>query len=349
MDREQALRDQVRDAFSGNTPLCIRGGGSKAFYAPPSQGETLVTAGHSGVVGYDPGELVLTCRGGTRLAEITELLATNGQHLPFDPPAFGDEATIGGTIACGLSGPARPWAGALRDYLLGVKIINGRGEVLRFGGQVMKNVAGYDVSRLMAGSRGTLGVILEASFKVLPAPACELTLDFDCNQRESIERLNRWSGRPAPLSASCWHDGRLCIRLSGATNETRLWAERLEPEHCRETTEEFDKLREHRHEFFAGKEPLWRIAVSSSCPPLPLEGNWLIEWGGAQRWYRGPEDVPSIMETAQAADGHATLFRGEGAPRFTPLPRGMRKLQERIRQAFDPAGILNPVRTDPPA
>ena len=345
MDQQDTLQQQVNAAIASGTPLLIQGGGSKAFYGEQATGEPLDLSGHSGVVDYDPGELVITCRSGSKLEDIRRLLAENGQHLPFEPPAFGDNATIGGTVACGFSGPARPWAGSLRDYLLGVKIINGRGEVLRFGGQVMKNVAGYDVSRLMAGAMGTLGVLLELSFKVLPLPARSLTLSFECEQGEAIRRVNEWSAMPLPLSAASWTGGELKLRLSGAVAETEKAAHELAPLNIEEDPDHWLRLREHQAGFFSDGEPLWRLSIPAKTPPLALEGDCLLDWGGAQRWYSSAEPAEKIRAAAENAGGHATLFRGAGnAPCFHPLPPAMRALQQRIRLSFDPATLFNPGR-----
>ena len=347
MDRQQTLLDQVRASIEARRPMAIRGGNSKAFYGAPPEGETLDLSVHDGVVEYDPGELVITCRTGSRLEDIRQLLADNGQHLPFEPPAFGENATIGGTVACGFSGPGRPWAGSLRDYLLGVKLINGKGEALKFGGQVMKNVAGYDVSRLMAGSQGTLGVLLEVSFKVLPQPAENLTLSYACDQQEAIQRVSQWSARPLPLSAACWQDGQLAVRLSGAGSEIEQAAALMAPETRSADLEQWVSLREHRLEFFTDATKLWRISVPAATPPLELEGDCLLDWGGAQRWYSGPETAEKIRSLAGRAGGHATLFRGESeASRFHPLPAGLRQLHQRLRQAFDPHGLFNAGRLD---
>ena len=224
-----------------------------------------------------------------------------------------------------------------------MKIVNGKGEVLSFGGQVMKNVAGYDVSRLMAGSMGTLGVILEASFKVLPRPAKELTLAFKCAQQDAIQQMASWSARPIPLSAASWSNGRLKVRLSGATTETEQAARSMSPDGCTNDTEHWLDLREHQDGFFKDDAPLWRLSLPAATPPLDLEGHYLLDWGGAQRWYSGPESEASIRETLEACGGHATLYRGDDAvPRFHPLPKAMRLLQDRIRQAFDPHGLFNP-------
>ena len=347
MDRQQTLVETVRASIEAQTPMAIRGGNSKAFYGAPVTGETLDLSGHEGIIDYDPVELGISCRAGSRLEEIRQLLADNGQHLPFEPPAFGDKATIGGTVACGFSGPGRPWAGSLRDYLLGVKLINGKGEALKFGGQVMKNVAGYDVSRLMAGSMGTLGVLLEVSFKVLPQPAESLTLGYACGQDEAIGRVSQWSAQPLPLSAACWQNGQLSVRLAGAGSEVDKAAALMAPETRSTDMVLWENLREHRMEFFTGSTNLWRISVPAATPPLELEGDCLLDWGGAQRWYCGPEEPEKIRSLAGRAGGHATLFRGESeAPRFHPLPAGLRQLHQRIRQAFDPYGLFNPGRLD---
>jgi glycolate oxidase FAD binding subunit len=348
VDRQNDILEQVTAAIEAKSPIAIRGGDTKSFYGHPAEGEPLDLAGHEGVVDYDPGELVMTCRAGTRLSVLRELLAENGQHLPFEPPGYGEDATIGGTVACGFSGPARPWAGSLRDYLLGVKIINGRGKVLRFGGQVMKNVAGYDVSRLMAGAMGTLGVLLEVSFKVLPRPAKELTLAFHCGQDEAIQRMTEWSGQPLPLSAASWQDGTLRVRLSGAASETDRAAGLMQAEADFEDTAHWRDLREHLDPFFADTGPLWRLSVPATSKPFKLAGDCFLDWGGAQRWVRTDESPDRVREAAEDAGGHATFFRGDAAvPRFHPLPPAMQELQKRVRQAFDPLGLFNPGRLGP--
>ena len=345
MKTEQRIAEQVGSAIESGSTLNIRGGNSKAFFGNPTTGEPLDVSDHNGIVEYDPGELVLTCRAGSLLSEIREALAKNGQHLPFEPPGFGESATIGGTVACGFSGPARPWRGSLRDYLLGVKLVNGAGEVVQFGGQVMKNVAGYDMSRLMAGSMGTLGVLLEASFKVLPMPASVRTLVFDCNQAEGIERVNRWSGQPLPLSGSFWHDDHLYLRLSGARSDVDQAAARLNSGKPMEETTCWNNLREHRLPFFEKTGNLWRLSVPSATAPLDLAGDCLVDWGGAQRWYVTNMPAEEIRNTVRQAGGHATLFRGDAAAEaFQPLPPALQQIQERIRQALDPHGVFNPGR-----
>lgn len=300
---------------------------------------------------YEPDELVLQCRAGTPLAEVEALLAEQGQILAFEPPAFGESATIGGTVACGFSGPRRPWGGALRDHLLGVRIVNGRGQSLKFGGRVMKNVAGYDVSRLMAGAMGTLGVLLDVSLKVLPRPVEERTFCGDCVAEEAIRRMNDWSGRPLPLSGQAWVDGRLFVRLSGAAGEIADAGRFLEGLDPADSGTFWEDLREHRLGFFGGPGGLWRISVQPGSAPLPLEGETLMDWGGALRWLKSDQPVDDVRAAASASGGHATLFRaGPGLPPdagggvFHPLPPGLRGLHDRIRKAFDPQGIFNPGR-----
>jgi glycolate oxidase FAD binding subunit len=269
--------------------------------------------------------------------------------LPFEPPRFGPGATIGGTIACGLSGPARPYAGAARDLVLGARVLTGRGEVLRFGGEVMKNVAGYDVSRLMTGAFGTLGVLLDLSLKVLPIPAVTRTRVRTCGQAEAIELMNRWAAKPLPVTATCWDGDRLWIRLAGAEQGVLAAAASIGGE----PVEEGDadalwalKVREQQHGFFSGDLPLWRLSVPSAAPPLDLPGKQLIEWGGAQRWLRSGADPDAIRAQTAAAGGHATLFRGgdRTGEVFHPLPAPVMALHRSLKAAFDPSGILNPGR-----
>nr|VFK36633.1 MAG: glycolate oxidase FAD binding subunit [Candidatus Kentron sp. SD]VFK39555.1 MAG: glycolate oxidase FAD binding subunit [Candidatus Kentron sp. SD] len=340
----------------------ILGGETKHFLGREPTGASLSVVDHRGIVNYQPKELVITARCGSRLAEIESTLAERDQMLSFEPPHFGPGATLGGAVATGLSGPRRPYAGSTRDFVMGVRILNGRGEMLRFGGEVMKNVAGYDVSRLMVGAMGTLGIILEASLKVMPAPAEEITLIREHTMAEAITLMNDWGGRPLPLSGACFHDGRLYARLSGAPGATRPARERLGGE-LLETTGGDHKghagdrgfwrdVREQRHDFFTGmtaSEPLWRISVPPACPPLGLSGTWFIEWGGAQRWLRTGPPAREIRKAVSAMGGHVTLFRGgdRGSDVFHPLAPGIAELHGRIKRAFDPHGLFNPGRLYP--
>lgn len=343
-EREQQFAEQVRKAAETATPLAIRGGGSKAFYGRVCPGEALEVFAHHGVVSYEPTELVITARAGTPLAEIETLLAEHGQMLPFEPPHFAATGTFGGMIAAGLSGPRRAWAGAVRDAVLGVKLLNGKGEVLNFGGQVMKNVAGYDLSRLMAGSLGTLAVILEASVKVLPRPAVELTLAQEVTPADAATRLIAWGRKPVPLSASLYHDGKLFVRLSGA--EQGVAAARAVIGGEAADASIWQGVRDQTMPFFQGDAPLWRISLPAAAQALDLPGDELSEWGGALRWLRSDLSADTIRRRAAALGGHATLFRGHDGKTevFHPLPSAMWAMQKRLKAAFDPHGIFNPGR-----
>jgi glycolate oxidase FAD binding subunit len=334
-------------AASAEMPLCIRGGGSKDFYGETPRGEILDTRGHCGIVAYEPTELVITARCGTPLAEIEAALAVQDQFLPFEVPSFSGLATIGGAVAAGLSGPRRASVGALRDFVLGVTILSGVPRRLTFGGTVMKNVAGYDVSRLIAGSMGTLGLILEVSLKVLPRPVAEATLRVDLPQDKAIEMLNAWGGQPLPISASCWCDDVLTLRLSGAEAAVAAAKIKLGGEPVAEAAAFWNDLSEQRHKFFAGTETLWRLSLPSIAPPLDLPGAQLIEWGGSQRWWHG--EAGAARAAATSAGGHAVLFRGadKSAGVFQPLSAPLRQIHQRLKAAFDPRGVFNPGRLYP--
>ena len=350
----QELQQEVRDAAERRDALRLRGGGTKDFYGNPPRGSVLDTRRHAGVLSYEPTELVMTARCGTPLVELEAILAGRGQCLPFEPPHFGPGATLGGCVAAGLSGPRRASAGALRDFVLGAKLIDGRGRLLAFGGQVMKNVAGYDVSRLLAGSLGTLGLIVEASLKVLPRPAMERTLRMALSYEKAIEQCNRWAAEPLPISATAWHDGELSIRISGTAAALRPAAEKIGGDAIadREARELWASIREHRHPFFERPGSLWRIAVPSTAPALGLEGAQLLEWAGAQRWLKSEASAEVVREAARRAGGHATLFRaapgqqGGGGAFTSPGPVLMR-LHRELKSIFDPAGIFNPGRLYP--
>jgi glycolate oxidase FAD binding subunit len=348
------LRQRIRDAASQQTPLRLRGGGSKDWYGATLEGEILDTRGHRGIVAYEPAELVVTARCGTPLRELEAALAEKGQMLAFEPPHFGPDATLGGCVAAGLSGPRRQAAGALRDFMLGVVVMDGRGEVLRFGGQVMKNVAGYDVARLMAGSLGTLGLIVQVSLKVLPRPPEEATLRFALDEASALRTLHAWATKPLPLSASAWQGGVLSVRLSGAPAALRAARAELGGEAMDEgeASALWHDLRELRDPFFAPSTrgaPLWRLALPSDAAPLDLPGAQLIEWGGAERWWITSAGAETVRAAAQREGGHATLFRNgdKAGGVFTPLSAPLWAIHQRLKTAFDPAGIFNPGRMYP--
>ncbi len=349
MDAVSCFRDQVLAAATDGRTLRLRGGGTKDFYGQQLAGEILDTRACSGIVDYEPTELVITARCGTPLAEIEAVLAERGQMLAFEPPHFGDGATFGGVIASGLSGPRRATSGALRDFILGAVVMDGKGEVLTFGGQVMKNVAGYDVSRLHAGALGTLGIMLQHSVKVLPRPVRETSLRFEMNEIDALQRLNEWGGQPLPISASCWHAGVLTLRLSGAQAAVDAAERGLGGEKVEDDVRFWRSLREQRHAFFAGAGSVWRLSVPSAAHSLVLRGEQLIEWGGAQRWLKVDADAAmaaNIRRTASAAGGHATLFRGgdKSVGVFHPLAPAVARIHQRMKAAFDPSNVFNPGR-----
>ena len=348
-DLTEPLCERVRAAADDRTPLAITSGGTKDFLGRITQAEPFDVSGHRGIVTYEPTELVLSARGGTPLAEVNATLAAQGQMLAFEPPAFGEAATIGGTIATGLSGPARPYVGAARDFVLGTRVLNGRGEALRFGGEVMKNVAGYDVSRLMTGAWGTLGVLLEVSLKVLPRSAEVRTVAFEMSAAEAIGRCNAWAARPLPITGACHDGGCLRVRLAGTEGgvgaaAAAIGGETLDGEDGRAF---WTALREQTLPFFVRDgAPLWRVSVPPGAAALGIGGDTLVDWGGALRWLRTGAPTTEVRTAAERAGGHATLFRGgdrTGAV-FQALAPAVRQLHERIKAAFDPAGILNPGR-----
>lgn len=340
---EQAS-ESIKQAAEKRSALCIKGGGSKFFYGREIDGTLLETGSHRGIVEYEPSELVLTARAGTPLKEIEDRLAEHGQILPFEPPHFGEGATIGGAFATGLSGPRRPHAGAARDLLLGCRIINGFGEHLAFGGRVMKNVAGYDVSRLMVGALGTLGLITEVSVKVLPRPVAETTLAFECTLSEAVDTMNRWAAKPLPISATC-HDGRrLFVRLSGTEAGVHSASQGLGGESS-SAPELWIQVREQRHPFFGSASSLWRVSVPPASPPLRLDGATFVEWNGGLRWLASDAPARTVRDAAAAAGGHAIWFRGhDGKDVFHPMDGSRLALHRNLKRAFDPAGILNPGR-----
>lgn len=384
----QRLIDQVLAARDARQPLDIRGGGTKDFHGGPRQGQPLELRPLSGISSYEPSELVVTARAGTLLSELEQTLAAQGQCLAFEPPRFADGGTVGGMVAAGLSGPARAAVGSVRDYVLGATLLNGEGQVLTFGGQVMKNVAGYDVARLLAGSLGTLGVICEVSLKVLPVPVARTTLRFDVNQADALRMLNTWGGQPLPLSASAWWQGVLVLRLAGAAAAVdaavaRLGGEVVDPAMADAF---WTGLRDQSDEFFieaskrveAGSAqagatpslvessaneppasaaahhappgvPLWRLSVPSVAPPLALEGDTLVEWGGAQRWLVCNAPAAQVRAAAAAAGGHATLYRAQDKSPgvFAPLSTPLARIQRDLQTAFDPDRVFHRGRLYP--
>ncbi|MES2149591.1 MAG: glycolate oxidase subunit GlcE [Pseudomonadota bacterium] len=342
------MREQVLDAGASGTPLRLRGGASKDWYGNAARGAVLDTRAHRGIVAYDPTELVLTARCGTPLAEIDAALAEHGQMLAFEPPHFGPGATLGGMFASGLSGPRRQAAGALRDFVLGARLMDGHGELLRFGGQVMKNVAGYDVARMLAGSLGTLGLVAEVSLKVMPLPFAQTTLQLAMGQQQALDTLDAWAGQPLPVSASAWHDGVLMLRLSGARAAVNAARRQIGGELLDDAGPRWRALREQTHPFFAaaGPAPLWRLALPAATAAQALPWPQLLEWGGTQRWFHSPADGAQLHAMAAELGGHACRFRGAGqrSEVFQPLAPAVMAIHANLKRKFDPAGIFNPGR-----
>jgi glycolate oxidase FAD binding subunit len=334
-------------AATPEAPLHIRGAGTKDWYGQEARGNILDTTVYQGIIDYEPTELVITAKCGTPLSVIDAALAEHHQTLAFEPMRFNGHATIGGMVAAGLSGPARPWAGSVRDFVLGAVLIDGKGDELHFGGQVMKNVAGYDVSRLLTGSLGTLGLITEVSIKVLPQAVAVCTLVFEADEAEAIRLLNTWGGQPLPLSASCWINGVLTVRLSGAQAAVDLAKQKLGGAELINGDDFWIAIREQTHAFFTDQSaPLWRISVPQVSTPLAIDGTLLTEWGGALRWYRTDADASEIRKAATAAGGHATLYRGgdKQVGVFEPLVPAVGAIHRRLKTAFDPSGVFNPGR-----
>ncbi len=343
----QIILNQIHAAAQVGTALRIRGGGSKDFYGQMLQGEILDMSGYRGIVQYDPTELVISARAGTPLKEIETALAAHHQFLAFEPPCF-NNATIGGVVAAGLAGPRRVSAGALRDFVLGARLIDGRGQHLCFGGTVMKNVAGYDISRLLAGSLGVLGVITEVSLKVLPRPFEEVTLALQMDEAAAIIALNQWGGQPLPISASLWHDNVLSVRLSGAPVAidaacSRIGGVMLNPGAASQL---WETMREQTHTFFHLPQPehtLMRLSVPATTPVLKLPGQTLLEWGGAQRWVIAQDvtDIQLAQAVAVKAGGYATRFRGTAGQFMTPLHPVTARIHRQLKQEFDPHHLFN--------
>ncbi len=350
-----AVREAIGAAVARHQPLSLRGTGSKDFYGQPAAGEPLPLDELQGIVGYEPTELVITAWAGTPLADVCAALAERQQFLPFEPPQFGAGGTIGGVVASGLSGPRRAAAGSVRDYVLGTCLIDARGQWLQFGGQVMKNVAGYDVSRLLVGSMGILGVIAQVSLKVMPVPPTERSVQIDTDELDALRLMNQWAARPLPISATCWHEGVLRIRFSGAGSVVdQSYAQFVDRHGARELDDDkawWARLRDQRLAFFADdvSAPLWRLSVPSVAPRIDLPGGQIIEWAGALRWWRTSAPVDAVRRAAAAVGGTATLFRGgdKSVGVFTALPDPLARIHRRLKAEFDPLGVFNPGRLYP--
>lgn len=342
-DASEQLLEQVNQALAANTPLNIQGGGSKKFLGRAVEGQLLDVRAHRGIVSYDPTELVITARAGTPLSELEAALDAAGQMLPCEPPHFAEGATVGGMVAAGLSGPRRPWSGSVRDFVLGTRVITGHGKHLRFGGEVMKNVAGYDLSRLLAGSFGCLGVLTEVSLKVLPKPRLVAGLRLEIDLERALLKLAEWGQQPVPISAAS-HDGQaLYLRLEGGEGSVNAARERIGGEDLGAVY--WSDLREQRLAFFADARPLWRLSLPNNTPAVVLPGEQLVDWAGAQRWLKSDASAETVRAIASEVGGHATCFTaGAVAQPFQPLAEPLLRYHRQLKAQLDPQGIFNPGR-----
>jgi len=343
-DNSQQIQSQILDAYKNKSALKICGGNSKHFYGQRVDATPVDITAHNGIINYEPTELVVTVRAGTRLSELEATLSKSNQMLPFEPPHFSETATIGGTIACNLSGPIRAYSGAARDFVLGSNIINGKAESLKFGGQVMKNVAGYDASRLMCGAMGTLGVILDVSLKVLPKPETEITLSHQCDINQAVFNMHQWVKQSLPVTATCYDGTHLFIRLSGNNSSVNSARKIIGGETIDNDKTFWLDVKEQTHDFFNTDKPVWRLSLSSTNPPLELQGDTFYEWGAALRWLKTDASADEIRNTMKAAGGHATLFRNntQNIDTFQSLSSGLLSIHKNLKNAFDPDNILNP-------
>ena len=339
-DATQQLIEQIKS--SPGQSFQIIGNNSKADLGREISGQALQLSEHHGVLNYDPRELVITARAGTPLSEIHTTLDDANQMLAFEPPSFG-EATLGGTIACGLSGPRRPFVGSARDFVLGCSVLNGHGEVMKFGGQVMKNVAGHDVSRLMVGAYGTLGVMLDISLKVLPKPTTSTTLCRECSEADALQTMSDLRSKALPVDAACYYKGQLYLRLSGSELGVQAALTKVPGEPLSGHSHFWLRLNEQNLKFFDRPKPLWRIAVKPATPALDINGDWLYDWGGVQPWLFSDEPDSAIRNKVAAVGGHASVFRGgdRQGEVLQRLPKTMLALQQRIKHSFDPEGVFN--------
>ncbi len=360
-DHSQTLASQVQQAFKDRQILAIQGNGTKAFLTHTLAGQSISTTAHQGIISYFPSELTMTVRSGTLLSEVKQTLAEQGQMLAFEPPGFSAQATIGGTIAAGLSGPARPFYGSARDFVLGCKIINGRGDILKFGGEVMKNVAGYDLSRLICGSFGGLGILLDVSLKLLPLPVAQKTISFALELDRFSACIRGFLMAGEPITAAACTEGQVYIRLGGSQQGVDFSLQNIQQSmleeqiHCTETDNTFwSELNEQRTDFFTQTQPLWRISLASITPEfiqhLQKDDRYLIDWGGALVWLYSSQSADDIRQFSQICGGHAQLFRSNNSDAETdsslarqqPMSPAMLKIHQQIKQAMDPQRILNP-------
>jgi glycolate oxidase FAD binding subunit len=342
-DYRDDITSTIQRAYQKKIPLHVSAGNTKHFYGRNIQAKTLSLAHHKGIIEYEPSELYITARSGTPLQEIEQTIAEQHQIIPCEPPYFGTAATIGGMVASGLAGPRRVHAGTVRDCILGAEIINGKGEFLRFGGKVMKNVAGYDVSRLMCGALGTLGVLMSVSLRLLPKPVCEQTIALSLGSNMAIEKMNQWANTAMPISATFFDGRSLYLRLSSSLSAIETCKRKIGGEVMNQDEMFWNNIKEQAHNFFDSTKPLWRISVPTYTQNLNLPGECAIEWNGALRWYLSDADETTIRSEAEHVGGNANLFKGSITENvFHPLSKTSMRIHKKLKQAMDPAGILNP-------
>lgn len=348
-DRSVEITRSVQSAYASKLPINILGAGTKSFLGQHSQNsKPLDVTGHRGIIDYDPAELVLVARAGTPLREIEGVLADSQQMLGFEPPFVDAGATLGGAVAAGLAGPGRAYAGAVRDFILGAKFVNGKGETITAGGKVIKNVAGFDLFRPMAGSMGTLGVMLEVALRVLPKPEVEKTLLFEetC-ERDALIKMNRWAGQSRAVSATAWDGHHIRIRLSGSAASIDHGRRQIGGDVLVDNNY-WQELNNFRLDFFHQAGRLWRISVAAMSAPVGENLQQIIDWGGAQRWLKSELPAGELRNRAANLGGHAECFsRDEGIASYHPLENNLRELSQRFKAALDPAAILNPGRMYP--
>lgn len=337
-------QQQIKEAAARGGKLAPRGGGTKSFLSPTHAGNALDTRAYAGIVEYDPKELVIVVRCGTPLVDVEKAMADAGQMLAFEPPHYGEDATIGGTVATGLSGPRRAYAGAVRDFVLGAKVIDGKGDHLAFGGKVMKNVAGFDMSRLLTSSFGTLGVITEIAFKCLPLPKAQATRVFEMDSAQAIESMNRWYADADPITATTWVDGKLYVRFAGAEPAVKTAIDKRGGDALANDVAWWADWREQKHAFFAGDAPLLRVSCKSTAPSFEV-GDEAIDWGGAQRWIRTSLDnAAKLRYTAKQQGGYLQRIRGpRDADVDTKLQPALAEIHSKIKASFDPYNVFPPL------
>jgi glycolate oxidase FAD binding subunit len=341
-DQTEMLQATVKQALAKKQTLHIVGCGSKSFLQSATADAELNLSGHTGVIAYEPSELYITARAGTHMTEIEALLAQHNQMLACEPPHFGEKVTLGGTVACGFSGSRRPFAGSVRDHILGVHIINGAGEILQFGGQVMKNVAGFDVSRLMVGARGTLGCLLELSIKVMPKPELEETLLFECPLADAPKRMSELTRRSMPISALALTAGHIFLRLEGTAAAIHAAHTQIGGETATGSAHFWETVREQTHAFFTRSQPLWRLSLPPATTLNMPENDVLIDWGGGLRWWHTDKPAAEIEALASEHGGYAYLFRGAVPVVGATPPASLLAIHQRLKKSFDPHGIFNP-------